>query len=223
MTFGTLLRHWRTARGLSQLRLAMEAGISARHLSFLETGRAHPSREMVHLLTGMLQVPTADRNALLIAGGYAPTYEHETGPSLAAPEHVQRALDAILRQQEPYPALVLDAELNVTDRNAAARHIFDIFYDSPRDCAPINVVSTVFDPNGLRPFIVNLESVARSVLSGGAGCDSPLVNLELRRGDVSLTFFSTMTAVAGVRVKSFFPADTATEQFARRIAALPAA
>jgi transcriptional regulator with XRE-family HTH domain len=222
MTFGTLLRHWRSNRGLSQLRLAMEAGISTRHLSFLETGRAHPSREMVQLLMGMLQIPTADRNGLLIAAGYAPIYEDGTPSSKAAPDHVQRVLDVILRQQEPYPALVLDDELNVTQRNAAARHIFDIFYGQRRDCGRVNVVSTVFDPHGLRPFIVNFESVARSVLRGPA-CDNPLVNLELRKGDVSLAFFSTMTTVAGVRVKSFFPADAATEQFAQRIAGLPAA
>jgi transcriptional regulator with XRE-family HTH domain len=222
MTFGTLLRHWRSARGLSQLRLAMEAGISTRHLSFLETGRAHPSREMVQLLMGMLHVPTADRNALLIAAGYAPIYEGEIPAAAAAPEHVQRMVDVILRQQEPYPALVLDAELNVTRRNAAARHIFDIFYGPRRDCGTVNVVSTVFDPQGLRPFIVNFESVARSVLRGPA-CDNPLVNLELRKGDVSLAFFSTMTTVADVRVKSFFPADVRTEQFAQQMTGLPAA
>jgi transcriptional regulator with XRE-family HTH domain len=222
MTFGTLLRHWRSARGLSQLRLAMEAGISARHLSFLETGRARPSREMVQLLVGMLQVPTADRNALLIAAGYAPIYEIGTAASAAAPEHVQRAVDAILRQQEPYPALVLDSDANVMRRNAAARHIFDIFYGPRQDCPPVNVVGTIFDPRGLRPFIVNFESVARSVLHG-SGCDNPLVNLELRKGDLSLAFFSTTTTVAGVRVKSLFPADAGTEQFAHRIAGLPAA
>jgi len=222
MTFGTLLRHWRSARGLSQLRLAMEAGISTRHLSFLETGRAHPSREMVQLLMGMLKVPTPDRNGLLIAAGYAPIYEGEAPTSPAAPEHVQRALDVILRQQEPYPAIVLDPDSNVTRRNAAARHIFDIFYGPRRDCAPINVINTVFDPHGLRPFIVNFESVARSVLAGSS-CENPLVNLELRKGDVSLAFFSTMTTVGSVRVKSFFPADAATEQFAQRIAGLPAA
>ncbi len=221
MTFGTLLRHWRSARGLSQLGLATEAGISTRHLSFLETGRAHPSREMVQLLMGMLDVPSADRNALLLAAGYAPLYESHDGCTPAA-EHVQRALDAILRQQEPFPALVLDAESNITGRNAGARRIFDIFYGPRRDCRQVNVVRTVFDPQGLRPFIVNFESVARSMLHGSAP-GQPLVNLELRKGDLSLAFFSTMTTLGDVRVKSFFPADAATDQFARRIAALPAA
>ena len=72
--FGTLLRRWRTGRAMSQLTLATEAGISTRHLSFLETGRAQPSREMVQLLAGMLDVPLGDRNALLVSAGYAPAY-----------------------------------------------------------------------------------------------------------------------------------------------------
>ena len=110
--FGSLLRHWRTTRRLSQLQLALDAGISARHLSFLETGRAQPSREMVQLLAGRLDVPLAERNALLVGAGYAPIYGER---SLRAPElaHVRRALEFTLRQQEPYPALVLDGFHNI--------------------------------------------------------------------------------------------------------------
>src|SRR5438093_9886768 len=105
--FGPLLRQWRTARHMSQLALATEAGISTRHLSFLETGRAQPSREMVQLLAGMLDVPLGERNALLISAGYAPIYGARP---LEAPElePVRRALEFIMRQQEPYPGLVLD-------------------------------------------------------------------------------------------------------------------
>ena len=90
-SFGTLLRRWRDARGMSQLTLATEAGISTRHLSFLETGRAQPSREMVQLLAGMLDVPLGDRNALLVSAGYAPAYGERP---LSAPElePVRRAL-----------------------------------------------------------------------------------------------------------------------------------
>lgn len=221
MTFGTLLRQWRTTRHLSQLALATDAGISTRHLSFLETGRALPSREMVQLLSGQLGVPAADRNALLVAAGYAPLYEDMPAESVAGAD-LQRVVDAILAQQEPFPALVLDADSNVTGRNAGARRIFDIFYADRTNCGPVNVFGTVFDPKGLRPFIVNFEAVAQSMLQCGAP-RRPLVNLELRKGDVSLAFFSTITTIGGVRIKSFFPADTATEQFARRIAALPAA
>src|SRR5499426_647394 len=110
--FGQLLKQWRTTRHLSQLALATEAGISTRHLSFLETGRAQPSREMVQLLTGMLDVPFGDRNALLVAAGLAP---------------VRRALEYIMRQQEPFPALVLDGEWNIVMHNDAAHRVFDLF------------------------------------------------------------------------------------------------
>src|SRR4030095_14531897 len=84
--FGRLLRHWRTARHMSQLALATAAGISTRHLSFLDTGRAQPSREMVQLLTGMLDVPVGERNALLVAAGYTPMHAERPlgGPQLAA-------------------------------------------------------------------------------------------------------------------------------------------
>src|SRR5207249_9104721 len=107
--FGPLLRKWRLSRRMSQLTLATEAGISTRHLSFLETGRAQPSREMVQLLAGMLDVPFGDRNALFVAAGYAPVYGERP---LGAPElePVRRALEFILRQQEPFPAMVLDGQ-----------------------------------------------------------------------------------------------------------------
>ena len=125
--FGGLLRHWRTARRMTQLGLATEAGISARHLSFLETGRAQPSREMVQLLAGMLDVPLADRNALLVGAGYAPVYGQRP---LEAPEldHIRRALEFTLRQQEPYPALVHERPITTsscaTRRRAASSKCF---------------------------------------------------------------------------------------------------
>src|SRR5688572_12831679 len=101
-SFGALLRYWRQTRNLSQLALATQAEVSSRHLSFIETGRASPSREMVLLLAGVLDVPLRERNALLLAAGFAPTYPHSEldAPELAV---VRGALDAILRQQEPFP------------------------------------------------------------------------------------------------------------------------
>src|SRR4029077_7205503 len=124
--FGALLRRWRDARRMSQLTLATEAGISTRHLSFLETSRAQPSREMVQLLAGMLDVPLGDRNALLVSAGYAPAYGERP---LSAPdlEPVRRALEFMLRQQEPYPALVVDGEWNIVMGNEGASRIFDLF------------------------------------------------------------------------------------------------
>jgi transcriptional regulator with XRE-family HTH domain len=118
-TVGALLRHWRTARRLSQLELALEADVSSRHLSYVETGRSQPSREMVLLLADALEIPLRERNALLVAAGYAPRY-FETG--LAAPEmaQVRNAIDLILRHQEPYPAFVLDRHWEIRMANQAA-------------------------------------------------------------------------------------------------------
>jgi transcriptional regulator with XRE-family HTH domain len=161
--FGTLLRHWRTTRRLTQLDLATEAGISARHLSFLETGRAQPSREMVQLLAGMLDVPLADRNVLLVGAGYAPAYGQRP---LESPEfgHVRRALEFMLRQQEPYPALVMDGFHDIVMRNEASRRIFSLFRGPVPDHQTINGIRTVFDPEGLRPYIANWDEMAECLL-----------------------------------------------------------
>lgn len=104
---GAILKQWRERRRMSQLDLAVEAGVSSRHLSFIETGRAQPSREMVLLLAGVLDVPLRDRNDLLTAASFAPIYR-ETDLAAPAMTQVRRALDFMLKQQEPYPALVLD-------------------------------------------------------------------------------------------------------------------
>lgn len=254
--FGGLLRHWRSTRHLSQLALATEAGISTRHLSFLETGRAQPSREMVQLLAGMLDVPLGERNALLVSAGYAPIYGHRP---LGAPElePVRRALEFILRQQEPYPALVLDGQWNVVMRNEASRRIFELFR-GPLNT--VNVMRTVFDPGMLRPFVVNWEEVAECLMHslhrevaatsneavvrlrdellaypgvpsrwktpGALGDMPPLVSMQLRKGDISMAFFSMITTLATPRdvalqqlkIECFFPADAITEQAARRLA-----
>ena len=161
--FGRLLKQWRTTRHMSQLTLATEAGISTRHLSFLETGRAQPSREMVQLLTGMLDVPLGERNALLVSAGYAPMYGERP---LGAPElePVRRALQFIMRQQEPYPALVLDGHWNIVMRNEASRRIFELFVGPTPEDRTINVMRAVFDPRGLRPFIVNWEEMAECLM-----------------------------------------------------------
>src|SRR3954469_16433525 len=259
-SFGTLLRRWRDARGMSQLALATEAGISTRHLSFLETGRAQPSREMVQLLAGMLDVPFGDRNALLVSAGYAPAYG-ERPLSARELEPVRRALTFTLRQQEPFPALVLDGEWNIVMRNEASHRIFDLFTDRGDTGKPINVMRTVFDPRGMRKFIVNWEELAeclvhsmhRHVAATGSetmatlrdellsypGVPSrwsvpdptvampPLVSMQLKKDDLSLTFFSMITTLGTPRdvtlqqlkIECFFPADTITEQLARRLAA----
>jgi transcriptional regulator with XRE-family HTH domain len=163
--FGRLLRQWRQTRGMNQLALATDAEISIRHLSFLETGRARPSRAMVERLGAVLDIPLAERNLLLLSAGYAPLYGAR---DLDAPdlEPVRRALQFILRQQEPYPALVIDALWNVVMRNAAAERIFRSFRGPTklnREHAG-NALHSTFHPDGLRRFIVNWEEFAGSLM-----------------------------------------------------------
>jgi len=159
--FGHLLRHWRQARGLSQLALGADAGVSIRHLSFLETGRAAPSRDMVRRLATALDMPLGESNALLLAAGFAPVYGER---GLGAPElaPVRRALDFILKQQEPYPAIVVDGLWEIVMRNGATDRIFGPFLDSPplgrREAR--NALRSTFHPDGLRRFIVNWEELA---------------------------------------------------------------
>lgn len=155
---GRLLRLWRAARHVSQLDLSLNANISARHLSYVESGRARPSREMVLRLADALQVPLRERNTLLLSAGYAPLYR-ET--DLSTPEMVEarRAVEFILAQQEPYPAIVLDRRWNVLLTNLAARRFLARF----PECAPpgpANGPRLMFHPQGLRPFVENWEDVA---------------------------------------------------------------
>jgi len=160
--FGQVLRQWRLARRMSQLTLATEAEISSRHLSFLETGRAQPSREMVLLLASVLDVPLRDQNLLLTAAGYAPIYR-ET--ALGAPElgQVQQALRFMLQKQEPYPAIVVDRHWNILMQNAAGGRIFGLFLDREAMAevpGPPNAIRMTFHPRGLRPYLVNWEALA---------------------------------------------------------------
>jgi transcriptional regulator with XRE-family HTH domain len=117
--FGSLLKHWRNVRRLTQIELAGDANVSARHLCFLETSRAQPSREMVQLLGSALDLPLGERNALHVAAGFMPPYGDQ---GLAADnlQHVRQALDFILRQQEPYPGIAIDGRWDVRIRNQAS-------------------------------------------------------------------------------------------------------
>ena len=162
---GTLIRQWRERRRLSQLTLALDAEISARHLSFLETGRANPSRDMVLLLARVLEVPPRGRNELLLAAGYAPVY-HERG--LDAPEmgQVRRALEFTLRQQEPYPALVVDGRWNILMSNEGSGRLLNLFLEPAAIAAlgPPNAMRLFYDPRGMRPYIVNWQETAGALI-----------------------------------------------------------
>jgi transcriptional regulator with XRE-family HTH domain len=160
--FGALLRYWRGVRRLSQLDLSLDAEISTRHLSCIETGRAQPSREMVLRVAEALRVPLRERNALLLAAGYAPLYRQI---SLDAPELEagRRALEILMAQLEPNPVLVVDRYWNTLSMNAGAKRILALFPGCDSG-TPHNGPRLVFDPAGLRPFIENWELVAARII-----------------------------------------------------------
>jgi transcriptional regulator with XRE-family HTH domain len=217
---GSLLKDWRRRRRLSQLDLALEAGVSARHLSFVETGRSKPSREMVLHLAEQLDVPLRDRNHMLLAAGFAPAYEER---AIDAPEMapVREALDRVLAGHEPYPAVVVDRWWNLVAANRsialftehAAAHLLE---------PPVNVLRLALHPDGLARRVVNLPEFRAHLLDrlqrqvaltgddrltalhaevsaypGGEASLQPLetgiaVPVRLRHGDRELAFFSTI-------------------------------
>lgn len=162
---GALLRYWRNARHMSQLALAIEADISSRHLCFIETGRAQPSRDMIHLLAEVMDVPLRERNALLLAAGYAPTFREAdidlTTDNLAP---VRAALHAMLHQQEPFPAVVMDRHWDVVMTNDAAASFFAFLLGDSAGSGPANILRMMFDPAGLRPFVRNWEAAAEALV-----------------------------------------------------------
>ena len=166
--FGPMLRAWRRRRGASQLSLALQSGVSQRHVSFLESGRARPSREMVVQLSTALDVPLRQRNAMLLAAGFAPAYRES---NLAAPEltPVRQAIDRMLKQQEPYPAVVIDRLWNLLDANEAANAFTVFLNEGPPPPPPPgkqpNLLRNLLDPKGLRPKLANWEEVARYLVS----------------------------------------------------------
>src|SRR5208283_1418640 len=170
---GPLLRRWREARHLSQLDLALDAEVSARHVSFLETGRAEPSREMLLTLSNVLDVPLRERNFLLLAAGYAPVYG-ETSLDDPRMTQVRAVVEVILRSNEPRSAIAHDRHWNVVMANGAfVRFLTTILGKEPAGLSPLrvstpprlNVLHLLFDPNGLRKLIVNWEAIAKSLLN----------------------------------------------------------
>lgn len=165
-TFGAQLRSWRLARRVSQEVLATRAGVSARHLSFVETGRSQPSREVVLALAGALEVPLRERNTLLAAAGFAPAYRASAldGDELA---HLRRAIDHVLAQQEPYGAVVVDGRWNILRMNAGAARVFGHF--PPTSAAGVaaaqNLLMGIVHPDALRPYLVNWDDVAGHVIA----------------------------------------------------------
>jgi len=160
---GPLLRYWRQERGKSQLDLSMDTGISQRHLSFVESGRSSPSRDFLSTVSDALNIPLRERNVLLLASGYAPQFSQQ---SMDADQMaiVTRAIDRMLQQHEPHPALVLDRHWNVVRTNQAAPRFFGSFVDLEARPKPRNLLDLMFDPAGMRPFVEDWEKVAAGLL-----------------------------------------------------------
>jgi len=160
-----LLRHFRHRRGLSQLDLALSAEVSARHISFVETGRALPSRDMLLVLGQALDLTLRDQNTLLQAGGFAPAFSEPSFDD-GIPEPIDRAIDRMLALHEPYPITVLNRRYEVLRANPACMRILGQFVRDPSALtSPLNVLKVLFDPRLARHFVVDWEQLARAMLT----------------------------------------------------------
>jgi transcriptional regulator with XRE-family HTH domain len=160
---GVLLRQWRDIRGKTQLDLSFDAGVSQKHISFVESGRSIPSRQMLLDLAQALDVPLRERNELLMAAGYAPLYSDQ-GLDTPIMNSISKALQRMLRQHEPFPAIVMDRHWNVLMTNGAAPRLFNCFVDLAARPSPRNLLHLMFDPAGMRPFVANWPETARGLL-----------------------------------------------------------
>jgi transcriptional regulator with XRE-family HTH domain len=162
-SFGALLREWRQRRRISQLDLALDAEISSRHLSFIETGRSQPSRDMVLRLADQLDVPLRERNALLLAAGYAPIYAERSldDPALGS---VRAMIDRVLKGHEPFPAVAIDRHWTLIAANAAVAPLL-VGCDGVLLAPPVNVLKLSLHPAGLSPRIANLPQWREHLLS----------------------------------------------------------
>ncbi|AMP12516.1 helix-turn-helix domain-containing protein [Collimonas pratensis] len=165
--FAAALRYWRDKRGYSQLRLSAESHISQRHISFLESGRAQPSRELILKLGTALDIPLRQRNVMLLAAGFAPAYQERklSDPELAA---VKQALDFMLAQQAPYPALVVDRLWNLVMSNGPAammmRWLLDMPEAQPLPREGVNILKLMLDPQAIRKHLLNWQEVSADLL-----------------------------------------------------------
>jgi transcriptional regulator with XRE-family HTH domain len=160
---GPLLRDWRGRRRLSQMELALEASVSARHLSFVETGRSKPSRELVLQLAEHLDVPLRERNALLLAAGYAPAYgQRPLGDEAMAP--VREALERLLEGHEPFPAVAVDRQWELVAANEPALALLTDGVAPELLEPPANTLRVSLHPQGLAPRIVNLGEYSAHLL-----------------------------------------------------------
>lgn len=160
---GMLLRHWRDMRGSSQFDLSLDTGVSQRHISFIESGRSVPGRQTLLDIAQALDIPLRERNALLLAAGYAPIYSEGAWDAVEM-QSVTRALGRMLRQHEPFPAVVMDRYWNVLMANESTPRFFNCFAESATHKSPRNMLHLMFDPERMRPFVADWENVAKSLV-----------------------------------------------------------
>ncbi|MET4050326.1 transcriptional regulator with XRE-family HTH domain [Rhodococcus sp. UYP5] len=162
--FGALLRQWRSHRRVSQLELSSKAEVSTRHLSFVETGRSQPSREMVLRMCVHLDVPLRERNRLLLAAGFAPVYPEN---DLASPqmEPARIAVREVLEAHLPYPAVAVDRTWNIVDANAAVVVLTQVVSPALLAQQPLNALRLTLHPDGMAPHITNLGQWRAAVLA----------------------------------------------------------
>jgi len=159
-----LLKYWRSRHGQSQLDLALAAGVSARHISFLESGRAKPSQEMVLRLMSSLEVPLRDQNEAMLAAGFSALFLEPELDSISPA--IDWAVERMLQQQEPYPLTLLSADYRILKSNQAARRVFARFVAAPeRLIEPLDMYSLLFDPRLAQPFVVDWPRLARHLLA----------------------------------------------------------
>jgi transcriptional regulator with XRE-family HTH domain len=252
-TFGAMLKHWRKVRRFSQMELALTANVSTRHLSFIETGRAQPGYDLILRLADVLELPLRQTNALLMAAGYAPRYtvwsmdDDQTGM-------VRAALERMLAQHEPYPALVTMRNYDLIMTNTGTRRLIAWLTDGDDLLARFgNSYRLLFASDGLRPYLVNFDllqgvllkrlheesinyqstalfQVYEACVADVADLQPgeppihdqhlPVMTLELRKGDVEVCFFSTVTTFGTaidvttqeLRIESLFPANEETRR-----------
>jgi transcriptional regulator with XRE-family HTH domain len=207
LNVGALIKHWRKQRGVSQLSLSLASSVSQRHISFLESGRAQPSREMILQLAEVLDIPLRDQNTLLTAAGFVPIFsEGELSSPELAPIH--QALEFMLQQQEPYPALVMDRYWNQLKGNQAAQRLLAWLVD-PEQLLPcmmpggqLNLMKAMLHPQGLRSVVANWDAIAPHLLRR-------VQRESVAKGDneVSQALFQELLSYPGV--PSAWPANTA--------------
>ena len=198
--FATALRHWRGKRGLSQLALSMAGAVSQRHISFLESGRAQPSRDLIVRLVTALEIPLRHRNLMLLAAGFAPAYAERklADPELAV---VRQALAFMLDSHAPFPALVIDRLWNLQMANLPATRLIRWLLAMPDTVTiptdgTVNILRLMLDPDGLRRYVVNWREVCADMLHWirrEAMSDGP--------GSAATVLLAELTALAGAEAQ----------------------